>query len=62
MNEQILDLLTAADPARGVPVVPGDVEALLRRASHDVTGYDLRPRRAAAVSWSRRLPRSPSSR
>jgi hypothetical protein len=43
MNEKILDLLTAADPARDVPVVPGDVEVLLRRASHDVTGYDLRP-------------------
>ncbi|GAB3854731.1 hypothetical protein ACFPIJ_60615 [Dactylosporangium cerinum] len=43
MNEQIMNLLTAADPARDVPVAPGDVEALLHRASHDVTGYDLRP-------------------
>ncbi|MET7419531.1 CU044_5270 family protein [Dactylosporangium sp. NPDC005555] len=41
MTERILDQLTATDPARGVPVAPGDVEALLRRASHDVTSYDL---------------------
>ncbi len=43
MNDRTLDLLTAADPARGVPIAPGDVEALLHRASRDVTGYDLRP-------------------
>jgi hypothetical protein len=41
MNDQLLRTLTAADPARGVPVAPGDCDALLRRASHDVTNYDL---------------------
>jgi hypothetical protein len=43
MNDRLLQTLTAADPARDVPVAPGDVEALLRLASHDVTSYDLRP-------------------
>lgn len=40
MNERVLDLLSAADPARDTPIAPGDVEALLRRASHDVTSYE----------------------
>ncbi|MGI5185815.1 CU044_5270 family protein [Dactylosporangium sp. CA-152071] len=42
MNDRTLDLLAAADPARDVPVPPGDVEALLRRAAHDVTTYEVR--------------------
>jgi hypothetical protein len=37
-----LDLLSVADPARDVPVPPGDVEALLRRAAVDVTSYEMR--------------------
>ncbi|MFF5233134.1 hypothetical protein [Dactylosporangium sp. NPDC000521] len=42
MNDRTLDLLAAADPAREAPVAPGDVEALLRRAAHDVTSYEVR--------------------
>ncbi|MDG6106835.1 hypothetical protein Daura_29735 [Dactylosporangium aurantiacum] len=53
MNDPTLDLLTAADPARDVPVPLGDVETLLRRASGDVTGYDVtmpvRHRRRALI-------------
>lgn len=53
MNDPTLDLLTAADPARDVPVPLGDVEALLRHASSDVTGYDVtmpvRHRRRALI-------------
>ena len=42
MNDRTLDLLAAGDPAREVPVAPGDVEALLRRAALDVTNYEVR--------------------
>ncbi|TDC00271.1 hypothetical protein E1091_05210 [Micromonospora fluostatini] len=39
MSRRVRDMLAAADPARGVEVGPGDVEALLDRAGTDVTSY-----------------------
>ncbi|GGM12207.1 MULTISPECIES: hypothetical protein [Micromonospora] len=39
MNRRIPEMLADADPARGVDVGPGDVEALLDRARTDVTSY-----------------------
>ena len=37
MTRRVRRMLEAADPARGVQVGPGDVEALLDRARNDVT-------------------------
>ncbi|PZG16055.1 hypothetical protein C1I95_18435 [Micromonospora craterilacus] len=49
MSERLRELLAAADPARGVQVGPGDVEAVLDRARDDVTSYAtaVPPRRRA---------------
>jgi hypothetical protein len=56
MNRQVRELLQAADPATGYQVGPGDVEALIRVAERDITGYDdlvpryRRPSRPIAVA------------
>jgi hypothetical protein len=50
MSKRVRELLEAADPARGFQVGAGDVEALLRLASNDITPHDavVPPRRRAS--------------
>lgn len=50
MSKRVREILEAADPARGVQVGAGDVEALLRLAGNDITSYEavVPPRRRAS--------------
>jgi hypothetical protein len=49
MSKRVRELLEAADPARGIQVGAGDVEALLQLAGNDITSHD-------AVVPARRAP------
>jgi hypothetical protein len=51
MSRQVREFLEAADPARGYQVGTGDVEALIRLAERDISGYDDVVPRYRRPSW-----------
>ena len=60
MSKRVREMLASADPARGVQVGVGDVEALLRLAGNDITSYQAvvppRPRPRGLLSSVQPLP------